>query len=979
MRWTTGSRRPRSSPGRLGADAERRVRRHYRLRGWRVLDANAWAGGNELDLVVRRGAATSCSVEVKARSGHRLRRSRRGGDVREGAPPAPGRGGLARGASRAPGPRARLRGGCRRRGAHRADADRLRRAAGARVPATRVRPWRRPQISHSRHEPRVTRDGCRTYRRSCARARGHPRPRRSRRTHGRGRGAPPERCAGVRDRRAARQGVPGGEGARAQRHRARRARVAAPADHGQPRSRRPPQGGLGLRSADRARDPRRVAAGPAPSGSPSMRRSASSRSTGACGPCRGVLVAAEAARQRGLSTPALCGRVGAPEAALAGIEAIPVRHLREAVAYLRGRIRARRRCEPADAGPAPSGARSGGRPRAGARAARARARRRGTAQPAAGRAAGHRQDDARAPAAGHPAAADARARRSRSRGSTPSPGCSRRAGRSSIGRRSARRTTPRRRPRSSAAGRGRGRARRASPIAASSFWTSSPSSSGSSLEALRQPLEDGTIAIARVFGRALFPARFLLVGTMNLCPCGARGDPGAECRCSPTRLTAYRERALACAPRPLRPRRPYAAGAVGGARRAARRALGSRAQRGWPGHSSCFATRPPPFGEPAEALLGRAVDSLPLSARGRARVARVSATIAALAGLESVGPEHVAEALSYRVAVGAGGRRVTLGSVRLGDARYPPLLRELYDPPRLLYLRGGSPELLAAPAVAIVGARSCSAYGAQVARMLGRELAAAGLVVVSGLARGVDGEAHRGRPRRRRQDRRRARMRHRPRLPGGAPRARTPDLRSGGRRLRVRARNRAGALAVPGEKPDHRGAGARDDRRRGAREVGSADHHRLRARARPGGVRGARRDHLRARRRARTSSCVRVRRRCSLRPTCSHRSGSSRRSPSRRRPSRRPPERCWACSPTERRRPTISPPAPGCGAETSRRPSSSWSSRASRPRPKACTGRSVRLAYDDPAACSARFARSSRRLPSSSSPSPSERARRTAQ
>ena len=52
--------------------------------------------------------------------------------------------------------------------------------------------------------------------------------------------------------------------------------------------------------------------------------------------------------------------------------------------------------------------------------------------------------------------------------------------------------------------------------------------------------------------------------------------------------------------------------------------------------------------------------------------------------------------------------------------------------------------LLERAAVAIVGARSCSAYGASVARTLGRELAAAGLVVVSGLARGVDGEAHRG-------------------------------------------------------------------------------------------------------------------------------------------------------------------------------------------------------------------------------------------
>jgi DNA processing protein len=79
------------------------------------------------------------------------------------------------------------------------------------------------------------------------------------------------------------------------------------------------------------------------------------------------------------------------------------------------------------------------------------------------------------------------------------------------------------------------------------------------------------------------------------------------------------------------------------------------------------------------------------------------------------------------------------------DARFPPRLKAIFDPPRSLYLRGsGEPELLGRRAVGVVGARSCSPYGAQVARMLGRELAAAGLVVVSGLARGIDGEAHRG-------------------------------------------------------------------------------------------------------------------------------------------------------------------------------------------------------------------------------------------
>ena len=79
------------------------------------------------------------------------------------------------------------------------------------------------------------------------------------------------------------------------------------------------------------------------------------------------------------------------------------------------------------------------------------------------------------------------------------------------------------------------------------------------------------------------------------------------------------------------------------------------------------------------------------------------------------------------------------------DARFPPRLRAIFDPPRAVYLRGtGEPELLGRRAVGVVGARSCSPYGAQVARMLGRDLAAAGLVVVSGLARGIDGEAHRG-------------------------------------------------------------------------------------------------------------------------------------------------------------------------------------------------------------------------------------------
>ena len=92
--------------------------------------------------------------------------------------------------------------------------------------------------------------------------------------------------------------------------------------------------------------------------------------------------------------------------------------------------------------------------------------------------------------------------------------------------------------------------------------------------------------------------------------------------------------------------------------------------------------------------------------------------------------------------------------LRRSEPAFPPLLAAIHDPPAGLWLRG-APEvgILSRPAVAIVGARACSAYGAAVARMLGvetstlrawEELAAAGLVVLSGLARGVDSEAHRG-------------------------------------------------------------------------------------------------------------------------------------------------------------------------------------------------------------------------------------------
>jgi DNA processing protein len=96
---------------------------------------------------------------------------------------------------------------------------------------------------------------------------------------------------------------------------------------------------------------------------------------------------------------------------------------------------------------------------------------------------------------------------------------------------------------------------------------------------------------------------------------------------------------------------------------------------------------------------------------------------------------------AYLERLAAGGHRFVARSA----PGFPPLLRAIHDPPAGLFLRGESEaELLARPAVAVVGARASSGYGASVARSLGRELAAAGLVVVSGLARGIDAEGHRG-------------------------------------------------------------------------------------------------------------------------------------------------------------------------------------------------------------------------------------------
>ena len=80
----------------------------------------------------------------------------------------------------------------------------------------------------------------------------------------------------------------------------------------------------------------------------------------------------------------------------------------------------------------------------------------------------------------------------------------------------------------------------------------------------------------------------------------------------------------------------------------------------------------------------------------------------------------------------------------LDDGSYPALLREIDDPPPVLYVKGDWQACFEPPAVAVVGSRQCSTYGENASEMLARDLASRGICIVSGLARGIDAAAHRG-------------------------------------------------------------------------------------------------------------------------------------------------------------------------------------------------------------------------------------------
>ena len=187
------------------------------------------------------------------------------------------------------------------------------------------------------------------------------------------------------------------------------------------------------------------------------------------------------------------------------------------------------------------------------------------------------------------------------------------------------------------------------------------------LDSLRQPLETGTVSVARANAHVTFPARVQLVAAMNPCRCGHLGDAGLACARAPRCAADYQTKvsgplldridlhvevqAVSAADLVLPP--PAEGSAEVAARVAAVRRLQAERYAGEPVRTNAEAegdllARVATPDEPGRKLLAQAAETMRLSARGYTRILRVSRTIADMAGAEGVGRLHVAEALSYR-------------------------------------------------------------------------------------------------------------------------------------------------------------------------------------------------------------------------------------------------------------------------------------------------------------------------------------------
>ncbi len=191
-----------------------------------------------------------------------------------------------------------------------------------------------------------------------------------------------------------------------------------------------------------------------------------------------------------------------------------------------------------------------------------------------------------------------------------------------------------------------------------------------SLEALRQPLEDGVVTVTRMKSSASFPARPMLVGAMNPCPCGHRGDGTDRCHCPPSAVDAYKKRLSGplvdrldvhvSLPRvDLRDLESSERGESSVAVRArVEKARAVQLARFHSGEVSATTNAHLPQRDvervcsldvPGKSLLAQAVEIRGLSARAYGKVLRVARTIADMAGATAIGVEHVSEAVAARV------------------------------------------------------------------------------------------------------------------------------------------------------------------------------------------------------------------------------------------------------------------------------------------------------------------------------------------
>ncbi len=199
------------------------------------------------------------------------------------------------------------------------------------------------------------------------------------------------------------------------------------------------------------------------------------------------------------------------------------------------------------------------------------------------------------------------------------------------------------------------------------FLDEFPEYSREVLEALRQPLEEGEVTVARVQAQVTFPCRFLLIASMNPCPCGYFNDPQRECTCTPNQLQRYRSRIsgplldrfdLQLEVTPVRFRELHQQTEEESSAAVRARVIAARARQ--QARFSDSATLQNGSMTAAEIrqhcrlddhsrdFLEQAFNRLHLSARAHDRILKVARTIADLAEAEEIGLSHLAEAIQYR-------------------------------------------------------------------------------------------------------------------------------------------------------------------------------------------------------------------------------------------------------------------------------------------------------------------------------------------